>query len=301
MTATTLAHFSDPHLAFEPVLSLRQRFSKRQLSALSWKRGRHGLQQHQVLDALVADIQAVRPDHVAVTGDIINFSLPGEFPAAASWLASLGTADAVSAVPGNHDALVELAHDQGLGHWDQWMRSDDGATSWPYVRLRGELALIGLRTGWPTLPLLASGSLGPDQLQRLDAQLQALGEQKRCRVLMLHHPPAAGVVSRRKALRDAAALRQVIERRGAELVIHGHARDACFDRLRGPQGSVLSLGLPSASAVPNPKDEGSRWHLLRFEPIATGWKLSIEVRRWDVARDRFASAGVFVLPLAHPQ
>jgi 3',5'-cyclic AMP phosphodiesterase CpdA len=303
VTATTLAHFSDPHLAFEPVLSLRQRFSKRQLSALSWGRGRRELQQPRLLDALMADVRAAAPDHLVVTGDIVNFSLPGEFPAAARWLQSLGAPDQVSVVPGNHDALVPMAPEQGLGLWAPWMSGDDGAAAWPYLRVRGELALIGLRTGWPTAPLLAGGSLGTEQLQRLDRLLQEQAELGRCRVLMLHHPVVSGVVSRRKALADAEALRELIRRRGAELLLHGHARDAHFGQLRGPQGGVLSLGLPSSSAVPNPKDEGARWHLLRLEPAAAGWTLSIGVRRWDAHRDAFASAGNFRLriPSPHPR
>ncbi len=295
MTATTLAHFSDPHLAFEPVLSLRQRFSKRQLSAWSWQRNRSRLQQGQILDALIADIKASAPDHIAVTGDIVNFSLPDEFRQAARWLENLGPAKTVSIVPGNHDALVAMAPEQGLGLWSPWMSGDDGASGWPYVRVRGNLALIGLRTAWPTLPLLASGSVGREQLLRLEALLSQYTERGLCRVLMLHHPPAAGAVSRRKALSDAADLRAVLQRTGAELVIHGHARDACFDRLSGPQGSILCLGLPSASAVPNAKDEGSRWHLLSLDNGIGGWHLSIGVRRWDAAVGQFATAGRFKL------
>ncbi len=42
------------------------------------------------LTALVADMRAQNPDHVAMTGDICNIGLPGEFPLAARWLGSLG-------------------------------------------------------------------------------------------------------------------------------------------------------------------------------------------------------------------
>ena len=51
MNRFTLAHLSDLHLPFEPRLGLGQRFSKRQLSALSWRRRRH-LHRPEILDAL---------------------------------------------------------------------------------------------------------------------------------------------------------------------------------------------------------------------------------------------------------
>lgn len=303
MTAITLAHFSDPHLAFEPDLTWAQRFSKRQLSALSWARGRRRLQQHDLLQRLVDDVRAAAPQHWAITGDIGNFSLPGEFPLAARWLQGLAPAAQVSVVPGNHDALVAVAHAQGWGLWQPWMSNDDGSESWPYVRVRGDVALVGVSSALPTPPLLASGRVGDAQLQRLEARLNELGARGLCRVLMIHHPPAAGAVSRRKALADAAGLRAVIARAGAELVIHGHARDARLDALHGPAGVLPCLGLPSASAVPSARDAGARWQLLSIERAGDGWVLQQRVRLWDVAAQAFVSAGNFrfALPRQHAQ
>ena len=59
-----------------------------------------------MLDALVEDLQAQRPDHIAVTGDLVNISLVAEFAPARAWLESVGTPDHVTVVPGNHDAYV---------------------------------------------------------------------------------------------------------------------------------------------------------------------------------------------------
>lgn len=291
MTVITLAHFSDPHLAYEPHLTLVQRLSKRQLSALSWARGRRRSQQHDLLDRLVADVRAGAPDHWAITGDIANFSLPGEFPAAAAWLRSLAPPEQVSVVPGNHDALVALEHARGWGLWQPWMSNDDGSETWPYVRERGDVALIGVSSALPTAPLLASGRVGAAQLQRLEQRLRELGARGLCRVLMIHHPVVAGVVSPRKALRDAAGLRAVIRRVGVELVLHGHARDARLDALAGPAGGVPCLGLPSASAIPSDRDAGARWQWLRLARGGDHWQLEQRVRLWDAAAQAFVSAG----------
>jgi 3',5'-cyclic AMP phosphodiesterase CpdA len=297
VTATTLAHFSDPHLAYEPHLTLAQHFSNRKLSVMSWARKRRRLQQQDLLQHLVDDVRAAAPDHWTITGDIGNFSLPGEFPAAARWLSALAAPGDLSVVPGNHDALAAVSHEQGWAFWRPWMSNDDGSEGWPYVRERGALALIGCSSALPTPPLLASGKVGGEQLRRLETRLTELGERGRCRVLLIHHPVADGAISWRKSLDDAADLRAVIARAGVELVLHGHARDARLDALQGPSGVVPCLGLPSASAVPSRHDAGARWHLLRFATTATGWSLEQQVRLWSPAQRRFVSAGRYHLDL----
>jgi 3',5'-cyclic AMP phosphodiesterase CpdA len=58
---------------------------------------------------------AHHPDHVALTGDLINLSLQAEYRLAAKWLAALGDPDWITFVPGNHDAYVPFPWDTGWG------------------------------------------------------------------------------------------------------------------------------------------------------------------------------------------
>ena len=293
MSELTLAHVSDLHLPFEPVLSPRQRLSKRQLSAWSWQR-RRALHRTDILDALAQDLRAHAVDHILVTGDITNFSLPGEFEQAARWLTALAPAERISLVPGNHDALVPLPHAQGLARWQGWTRADDG---WPFVHHRDDIALIGLNSALPTAPLLARGRLGDEQLARLEQLLVAEGRAGRTRIVLLHHPPAAGAIGWRKALADAPALRAVLRRAGAELVLHGHARDARMDVVAGPSLPIPCLCVPSSSAVPNPKDQGALWHRLRLMDGANGPQVKVEVRRWSTEAAAFVADGAYALAL----
>lgn len=256
MNALSFAHVSDLHLPFEPRLSAGQRFSKRQLSVWSWRR-RSAIQRPEILDALVADLHVQRPDHIVITGDVVNFALPGEFQAAARWLEALGPAQCISLVPGNHDALVAVADSEGLGRWAAWTRAEEG---WPYVHRRGDVAFIGLSSAQPSAPGSASGRIGARQLERFEAVLSAEGAARRTRVVMLHHPVAERAVSRRKALRDRAELRAVLQRAGAELVLHGHARYARLDAIPGPSGPIPCLCVPSSTAIPGPRDDAARWH-----------------------------------------
>lgn len=296
MSSLALAHVSDLHLPFEPRLAPRQRLSKRQLSVFSWRR-RRALHRDDILEALKRDLQAHAVDHVLITGDVVNFSLPEEFRQAAAWLEALAPAGHISLVPGNHDALVALPAADGLELWSRWTRLQDG---WPFVHRAGSLALIGLNSALPTAPLLARGRLGEAQLARLERVLAAEGAAGRVRVVLLHHPPAEGAVGWRKALADRAALRAVLRRTGAELVLHGHAREARLDALPGPRAAIPCLCVPSSSALPSPHDEGARWHLLRLVGNADDARAEVAVRRWSPVTQAFEAGGGYELCLPRP-
>lgn len=292
MRELTFAHVSDLHLPFEPQLTLRQRLSKRQLSAWSWRR-RRALHCDDILEALRQDLRAQGVDHVLFTGDITNFSLPGEFRQAAAWLAGWGPAERISLVPGNHDALVPVPAADGLDQWTAWTRLQDG---WPFVHRVGEVALIGLNSALPTAPLLARGHLGASQLVRLERILAAEGAAGRVRIVMLHHPPAKGAIGWRKALADREALCAVLKRAGAELVLHGHARDARLDSIPGPREPIPCLCVPSSSALPNPQDQGARWHALRLIG-GNERRIEVTVRRWSIDTQAFIPEGAYQLCL----
>ncbi len=293
MKTISVAHVSDLHLPFEPKLGLAQRLSKRQLSAWAWRRRRH-VQSADVLAALAAELHAADLDHIVITGDLINFALPEEFARAAAWLRALAPADRISVVPGNHDALVPVGSAEGLGRWSAWTSADG---RWPFVHHRQGLALIGLNSGRPTAPLLARGRIGAAQLARLETVLHEEAQAGRIRVVVVHHPVAADAVNWRRALADRAELGAVLQRAGAELVLHGHAHSARVDALSGPQGTrgmIPCLCVPSSSALPGANDEAARWHRLRF--FSAG-RVEVAIRQWSADESRFVEAGGYELCL----
>lgn len=296
MKTITVAHISDLHLPFEPALSPRQRLSKRQLSAWSWRR-RRAVHRGDILDRLTADLRALQPDHFVVTGDLVNFSLPGEFAAAAKWLHELAPADRVSVVPGNHDALVHLDAGEGVGRWAPWTRAGHG---WPFIHHRGCVAFIGLDSARPTAPLLARGTLGAQQLARLEEALVQERRAGRIRVVLLHHPVADGAVGWRKALSDRRQFRAVLRRAGAELVLHGHARSPRLDAIAPPEsvrGMIPCMCVASSTAAPNARDEAARWHRLTFREGPGGPQAEVTVRRWSEPDHTFVEAGRYELCL----
>jgi 3',5'-cyclic AMP phosphodiesterase CpdA len=182
-----------------------------------------------------------------VTGDLINLSLSSEFALARAWLDQLGTPAEVTFVPGNHDSYVRAAALFAGRHWAEYMQGDLGE-AFPFVRRRGPLALIGLSTSLPTLPLAATGRLHGDQLARLGGLLSRLADEQRFRVVLIHHPPTIGA-NRFRRLNDAPLLRAVLREHGAELILHGHHHEASIAWIAGPGETQIPVaGVPSASS-----------------------------------------------------
>jgi 3',5'-cyclic AMP phosphodiesterase CpdA len=268
-----LAHLSDPHLGPLPTPRWRELLGKRATGFINWRRKRHLIHRGDVLARIVADLKAQAPDHIAVSGDLVNISLPGEYLPALAWLSSLGPPHDVTLVPGNHDVYIRGAARFPQLHWSRYMRGDDGAeTAFPFLRRRGPLALIGLSSAVPTAPFMATGRLGGEQLARLAQTLDDCGGKALFRVVMIHHPPISPPVRRFKRLVDGADFCAVLARHGAELVIHGHDHLHSLIELKGPRGAIPVVGVPSASEAPPGEHDRAGYNLYRVEGEAGAWR-----------------------------
>ena len=281
----TLAHLSDPHLSPLPVASFLELAGKRLTGWLNWQRTRHNVHDRAVLNANVADMQAQKPDHIAVTGDIANIGLPAEYVNGRAWLDSLGAARDVSFIPGNHDIYVSGCAELAAREWGANMRGDNVTDSlgetFPYVRRRGPVALIGVSSGIVTAPFMATGEVGPAQLGRLGELLDRLKGEELFRVVMIHHPPVS-LSAHHKRLIDADAFKAVIAAHGAELVLHGHDHLNMINWLDGPQGAqVPAVGVPSASVKPGMEHDAAGYNLYRIKGKDEGWSCEMILRSFN--------------------
>ncbi|GGF88851.1 metallophosphatase [Azorhizobium oxalatiphilum] len=283
-----LAHLSDPHLGPIPEARLSELLGKRFFGMMNWIGARRRNFGASTLAPLMADLADQHPDHIAVTGDLVNVSLPAEFDTGATFLASLGTPDKVSVIPGNHDAYVRSALKYHLERWAPFLAGDDthpdtplDVASFPYVRRRGPVALVGVSTAIPTAVFLASGKAGKAQRARLAALLRQLKEEGLFRVVMIHHPPVGERHSHRD-LRDAEEVRAVLAAEGAELVLHGHDHRASLSYVPGPGGARIPVvGVPSASAGPEDGRGAGRYNLYRISGEPGAWNCLMECRGYQ--------------------
>ena len=279
MAQFTLAHLSDPHLAPLPRPRLLELAGKRALGYLNWTRNRHKYQRREVLDTLVADIQAQAPDHIAVTGDLVNLALEAEFAPALAWLESVGGPTDVTAIPGNHDAYVRATRHRHHEVWAGYLAGDEGAATFPAVRRRGPVTLISLSTAVPTLPLMATGTLGAAQLAALERVLERLAAEDNFRILLVHHPLSSD--ARHKRLTDSAGLLALLKRHGVELILHGHDHVHSTVWFEGPDREIPAIGVPSASALAHGRYPAAAYNLFSIEKDNNGWRCEQTVRSLD--------------------
>ncbi len=287
------AHISDPHLTSLAGVRAAELLSKRALGYLSWHRNRRHEHRPEVLAALKLDLRQRTLAQLLVTGDLTHIGLPMEFVQAAQWLRELGEPTDVALVPGNHDACVRAPWEQTFGQWLPFLASDEPGGQpgniFPSLRVRGDLAFIGVSTAVPKPPLLATGTAGAEQIRRLSDMLEETGAQGLFRVVFLHHCPLVGHEKWRKRLTDAAHLESVLAEQGVELVLHGHGHRRHRNELPTRAGNAPVIAVPSASALGLHGKDVAGYNCYTVAADAQGWTLTIEERRYNSGTRAFAA------------
>jgi 3',5'-cyclic AMP phosphodiesterase CpdA len=305
-----VAHLSDVHLLSISGTTLGDYLNKRFLGGVNvaLNRGKH--YSVEVFDALVEDVNALGIEEVVCTGDLTNLAFKSEFEFAAQHFAGFARGPVhVTCIPGNHDAYVAESEGRFERIFREYCASDPGWEDargdgvWPLVRIRGDVAIVGLSSSRPAPIFFAHGELGDEQLLRLAKVLSDGRLRDKLRLVLVHHPPAGPYLKKwARHLRDHEKLARVVEKVGAELILHGHEHLNLSARLKGPAGDVPVLGIQSGTYDPGPSEgktdramqhaesRRARYRVFTVErvggrPSVTG----VELRAWDGAQRRFVS------------
>jgi 3',5'-cyclic AMP phosphodiesterase CpdA len=288
-----LAHVTDPHFRADahPFAGMHAGdfFGKRALGMANLVLNRRRKHRMELLADLGADLRARPADHLALTGDLGNIALLSEWAAAQRWIDGVGLAPAaVTVIPGNHDAYTKDVVDSGsfertfAAHQTAEVRA--GEHIYPFVRVRGEVAIVAVNSCVATGDLGAWGEIGAEQLARLESLLTSPALGGKLRVVLLHHPPVRQKGPEARNLRDRAALAAVLERTGADLVLHGHDHRDENASLPGPGGKAIPIiGAGSASYAGGPESR-SRYNVYEIE----GRVITAVTYVHDEAADRFS-------------
>ena len=286
------AQISDPHLTTLEGVSPKELLNKRALGYLSWRRKRRFEHRPEVLDVLARELKKLPLDQLLITGDLTHIGLPSEFEQARNWLQGMGDPADVSLVPGNHDACVHTPWSKSFALWAGYMAGDthhSQSSLLPSLRERGDIAFIGVNTGVPKPPLMATGTVGETQLKRLVPLLEGAGKKGLFRVLYIHHCPLSGVEKWRKRLTDAKKVEQVLKEHGVELVVHGHGHRKHLLNLETVHGTAPVVAVPSASALGLHGADVAEFNVYSVQKNENGWRLEITPRRYDKETNKFLS------------
>jgi 3',5'-cyclic AMP phosphodiesterase CpdA len=273
-----LAHVTDPHFRGFREIRPFDFAGKRAIGLANLVVNRSRKHKMELLEDLRRDLRAVAPDHLALTGDLSNVSINGEWRMALAWLDLCGLApDSVTVIPGNHDAYVaQVVTDRTFeklfaAYQTSDVDRDPETAYYPFVQIRDRVAMIGVSSAVPTGDLGAWGRIGDAQLQRLEAQLRAPELAGLTRVVLLHHPPVIHKDGEHRNLRDRDAFAAVLARVGADLVLHGHDHQDERSDLPGPDGRVIPIIGGGSASYAGSSEKRSRYNVFELEDGAITW------------------------------
>ncbi len=160
-----------------------------------------------LMERVIAEINALEPAIVVCSGDLTTFGFKEEYAQAKRYLDRLDT-DAFIVVPGNHDS-----RNVGYVHFEELFGDRNS------VIRKGDCTVVAVDS---TEPDLDHGSVGRGRYRWIEEQFA--DPPARVRVFVLHHHllPVPGTGRERNVVHDAGDAIECLQRAGVHLVLSGH-------------------------------------------------------------------------------
>ncbi|MBA2345869.1 MAG: metallophosphoesterase [Rubrobacter sp.] len=170
-----------------------------------------GLFREDLLEAAIEETNAMRPDLVAVAGDLTMEGHRWEFEAARGYFDRIECPNVVYAM-GNHDA-----RSVGYRHFEEFFGMREGTATVPFEE--GEAKVVVLDS---TKPDLDEGEVGREHYAWLDSEFR--GWDRGPKILIIHHHILAVPGTGRDVnnLRDAGDVMAILREVGVDMVLSGH-------------------------------------------------------------------------------
>jgi 3',5'-cyclic AMP phosphodiesterase CpdA len=229
--------------------------------------------------AVAEEVKRARIDHVCITGDLTNLALESEFALVRKFLEEdLGLhPDQVSVVPGNHDVYTrgsanKRRFEEYLAPYIESDLPDFGVehfgARYPYVKLRGKLAIVGMSTAVPRHPLMASGKFGTAQIDQLARLLEHPDVAGRTKVILQHHPAhnmRNRIVAYLEGLHDSKHMLRTLHKLEHGMILHGHSHIRVRRSVPTEVGRIDVIGATSASLLSSHPHRHSGFNLYEFD------------------------------------
>ncbi len=295
-----IAHFSDLHVLSLAGVKPHQFLNKRLSGYANLRFKRNHIHRPAYVRSIAREISRAKVDHVCITGDLTNLALAQEFEAARALLEEGLELEPrhVSIVPGNHDLYTRgaLRAKRFSTYFAKYIESDlpelgvdIGLGQFPYVKLRGRCAIIGLSSAVPRLPFVASGKLGRLQLDALGRILEHREVKARTPIVLLHHPahnPHSRLKTMLEGLWDADDLAHHLRGIDHGLVLHGHLHKRQQRPIHTRNGKMHAVGATSASLHHEHDAKMAGFNLYEIDD-GEGHVVRIEAHVLDPERDAF--------------
>ncbi|MDW3094325.1 MAG: metallophosphoesterase [Gammaproteobacteria bacterium] len=292
---------SDLHLSSIDKPNPFNLLNKRSLGYLSWLRKRRYTHQRWILDLAIEEIRELNVDHYAITGDLTHIGLKDEFEQAHQWLNSVAPSDKITVIPGNHDLYVNEQWDRSFALWENYMLGDDQKKDelskkaltqlnqlYPIVRIRKQIAFIGLSSVFDAPWFRATGKINTLQLNRLETLLRSKSLANYCKVVLIHHPLTITHTPERKCLLNRDKLTSLLQQYPVELVLHGHGHNSCYDSIKHTDNTETPIiGMSSSSSINQIKNYQAEFILFDIKKTSLGWHINKQSYTFNESLKKF--------------
>jgi len=189
------------------------------------------------LESLRKNIEILKPDAVAVSGDLTQSCSLREFQKARDYLNRIRETAAVTVVPGNHDIrwlgavarnlglFDQRAHEYKYSRYTQYISKDlSPSLEVPGAVIAGLNTAHGISRGSLTTRLRDLGVIGHIKRADVEQARKAFSgaERHAARIVMIHHNPIKGEITGRHGLANTSEALHFLSEAGAELILCGH-------------------------------------------------------------------------------
>jgi len=238
----------------------------------------------QLISPLISAVTAIKPDLVAVSGDLTQRARSQQFREARAFLDALPQPQIV--VPGNHDVPMHNVFSRFVRPLDKYKRhiTDDLQP----VYQDNEIVVVGVNTARSLT--IKGGRINEDQVANVREQLCDAGD-KLVKTVVTHHPfdLPEGYNDRDLVGRSKMAMTGLADC-GADLFLAGHlhvshtGHTAKRYNIRGHSALVVQAGTASSTRG---RGEANSFNVIRIQRP----DISVERLTWDANRSAFVVSG----------
>jgi len=237
-----------------------------------------GRARHELLAPLIAQVNALAPDLVAISGDLTQRARSAQFREAQDFMDALDAP--VLVVPGNHDIPLHDPIGRILSPWRNYRRIITDDLEPEHVTDR--MVVLGVNT--VNRFAHQSGRFSRAALTRIANRFEGAGG--RTRIIVAHHPLEHRETDTKKPMRGADRAAERLAELGADMILTGHLhswRAATFAHRHGRR-AVLQIHAGTGLST-RLRGEENDFNLIEADPDA------ITVTRYASGRgdDGFAS------------
>ena len=234
-----------------------------------------------IIEPLIAEIAATRPDVLVVSGDLTQRARAAEFDAARSFLDRLPKTQIV--VPGNHDVPLYRLWERFLSPLGKYRRHIDTGLEPSFID--DEIAVLGINTARSLT--FKNGRINAEQIRQIHSRLDPLPESL-TKIVVTHHPfDLPDAPDRAELVGHAGKAMKVFSTCGVDLLLAGHFHTSHAGDTSGryelPGYAALVVQAGTATSTRG-RGESNSFNVLRVSSGA----IAVERQVWQPASRSFA-------------